>query len=70
VRVPASQMAWSDLGVSVGAGVWGGLLPIPGATTAAVFFLLFLIGPRLHGGMRAPAAPVQMRKRLRVRAVV
>ena len=47
VRVPASQMAWSDLGVSVGAGVWGGLLPIPGATTPAVFFLLFLFAQRV-----------------------
>ncbi|EKX50504.1 hypothetical protein GUITHDRAFT_103736 [Guillardia theta CCMP2712] len=43
---PAVRMSATELGISLSAGGWGGLFPIPGATTIAVFFLLLLLRTR------------------------
>jgi hypothetical protein len=37
---PARSMTGAELGVALGVGIWGGLFPMPGATTAVVAALL------------------------------
>eukprot|EP00960_Hanusia_phi_P027710 746970-Hanusia_phi.AAC.3 len=46
VYEPAVKMSMAELGMSLSAGGWGGLFPIPGATTIAVFALLICLRTR------------------------
>jgi hypothetical protein len=45
--IPASNLTTEQLGLALGAGIWGGIFPVPGVTTAAVG--LIIAGLRLVG---------------------
>ena len=43
IEGPARHMTGAELGVALGVGIWGGLFPMPGATTGVVAALLALL---------------------------